>query len=179
MTSGHAANQKLNISYSTKSVTTKLKRAVTYDEENSPMMSHDPLTIWSREVTWKIESLLSSLLKCLWFSKMSMSHDSLTQKSRAVTWQMKNGIFFLGQSLWPPNLAGWWVIMRGTHPYCHMTLWSRSHMRSRDKPKAKYLLFCKFNDLQTWQSMIHDEENSPIMTLWSRDHVKSRDKLKT
>ena len=30
---------------------TKLGRVVVYDEENLPIMSHDPVTTWSREVT--------------------------------------------------------------------------------------------------------------------------------
>ena len=33
-----------------------------------------------------------------------------------------------------------------------MTLWSRSDVKSRDKSKAKYLLLCKTNGHQTWQS---------------------------
>ena len=44
-------NEKLNICYFTKPVTTKLNSGVTYDEENSSMISHEPLTTWSSEVT--------------------------------------------------------------------------------------------------------------------------------
>ena len=57
-----------------------------------------------------------------------------------------------------------------------MTLWPRSHARSRDKLKARYVLFCKANGHQTWQTdnlwwgkLIR---NDPL----TRDHVKSRDK---
>ena len=42
------ANKKLNISYFTKTVTTKLNRALIYDEDNSSMMSHDLLTMSRR-----------------------------------------------------------------------------------------------------------------------------------
>ena len=42
---------------------TKLGSA--YDDGNSPMMLHDPLTTWSHEVTWQIESLISPLPKDL------------------------------------------------------------------------------------------------------------------
>ena len=44
-----------------------------------------------------------------------MSRDSLTTKSREVTWQTENEISFLVQRLWPPNLAGWWLVMQKTH----------------------------------------------------------------
>ena len=162
-------------------------------------MPHDPLTTWSREVTWQVKSLISPIPQSLWppiltrrwlmmritqplchmtlwprvtwshvtkwelsisSSKSSMinklsrvvtndqgnspivSHDSLTTKSREVTWQTKNKIYSLAQRLWPPNLAGRRLIMRGIHS-CHMTLWPRGHMRSHDKLKTKYLLFNK------------------------------------
>ena len=81
-----------------------------------------------------------------------VSHDSLTTKSREVMWQTKSKISFLAQYLWPPNLSGWRLIMRGTHSQCHMILWPRGHMRSRDKLKTKYLLFRKVDGHQTWQS---------------------------
>ena len=51
-----------------------------------------------------------------------------------------------------------------------MMLWPRSHMMPRDKFKANYLLFCKANGHQTWQS---DElwwgkltHNDPLI-IWS------------
>ena len=57
-----------------------------------------------------------------------------------------------------------------------MTLWLRSHAQSRDKLKARYVLFCKANGHQTWQTdnlwwgkLIR---NDPL----TRDHMKSRDK---
>ena len=53
-----------------------------------------------------------------------------------------------------------------------MTLWSRSHMRSRDKLKAKYLLFYKANGHQIlqsddlwWGKLTH---NNPLI-MWSRE----------
>ena len=38
----------------------------------------------------------------------------------------KNIISLLTQCLWPPNLAGWWLIMRGSCPYNHdlLIMWS-------------------------------------------------------
>ena len=48
---------KRNISYSTKLLTHKLKRAVAYNEHNSPMMSHDPLTTWPLRSRDKLKAL--------------------------------------------------------------------------------------------------------------------------
>ena len=50
---------------------TKLGRVVTYDEETSPIMSDDPLIMWSCEVTWQIETLISPLPKDLWLPNMA------------------------------------------------------------------------------------------------------------
>ena len=44
----------------------KLGRVVAYDEENSLMKLHDPLTTLSREVTWQIKSLISPMPQSLW-----------------------------------------------------------------------------------------------------------------
>ena len=42
----------------------------------------------------------------------------------------------LPQCLWPPNLAVWWITMRSSHPWSHMTLWSRGRSRLREKLKT-------------------------------------------
>ena len=115
VTWGHVANRKFNIFYSTKPVTAKLSRAVTYDEGKSLMMSHDVLTKSSIEVKGQIENLVSAL----------------------------------PQALWSPNFAGESLMMKETHSWCHLTLWPRSRMRSRDKLKTKHLLFYKACDHQT------------------------------
>ena len=109
---------------------------VAHDEGNSPIMSHDPLTTYSREVMWQIKSLMSPI----------------------------------PQNLWPPNLTGGWLMIRRIHAWCHMTLWLRGYVMSRDKLKAWYLLFQKVYDHQTLQ----------ITHFWRRKLVvRSHDKLKT
>ena len=40
------------------------------------------------------------------------SHDSLVSRSCKTTWQTKSIISSLPQSLWLPNLAGWWLTLR-------------------------------------------------------------------
>ena len=46
-------------------MTTTLGRVGVSDEGNSPMMPHDPLTTWSREVMWQIKSLISPISQSL------------------------------------------------------------------------------------------------------------------
>ena len=45
-----------------------------------------------------------------------------------VTWQIKNVISPLSQGLWTPNVAGWWLRMRGLHLQSHVTHQSRAHV---------------------------------------------------
>ena len=54
-------NLKQNISSSAKLMAKKPGTVVTYDEGTPPMISHDTLTMWSREVTRQVERLISPL----------------------------------------------------------------------------------------------------------------------
>ena len=64
----------------------KLDMVVAYDEENSLMISHDPLTTWLRDVTWQIKSLIFPIPQGLGpraviyneGNSPMMSHDLLT-----------------------------------------------------------------------------------------------------
>ena len=44
------------------------------------------------------------------------SYDPLVIWSFKIMWQTKTIIHPLPQSLWPPNLAGWWYAIRSSHP---------------------------------------------------------------
>ena len=46
-----------------------------------------------------------------------------------------NIISQLPQCLWPPNVAGWWLTIRGSHPKNYVTLWSRGLAKSDGKLK--------------------------------------------
>ena len=134
---------------------------------------------WSHVTDWKLNISSSKRFIITKFCRAVTNdernspiilHESLTTKSCVVTWQTKNKISSLAQRLSPPKLAGWKLAMRGSHSLCHMTLWLRNHMKSRNKLKADYLVFCKTNGHQTWQSddllrgkLIH---NDPLIT-WS------------
>ena len=48
-----------------------------------------------------------------------------------VKWQIKNVITPLSQALWIPNLAGWWVRIRGPHPQSHVTLRYYGHVGNK------------------------------------------------
>ena len=45
---------------------TKPDKMETYNEGNSSIVSHDPVTEWSREVTWEIKDKISSLKQGRW-----------------------------------------------------------------------------------------------------------------
>ena len=113
---------------------------------NLPIMSQDPLTIWQHEVMWKIKNISSSwghfatklgrvITDCENNSPMKL-HDPLITCSSEVMWQIKDKISSLQQGLQPPNLAGQQLMLRGTHTWSHMTLWSRAHATSCNKLKT-------------------------------------------
>ena len=75
------------------------------------------------------------------------------------------------------NLAGYWFMMRGTHPWCHTSLWPRGHVvKKLNMSYSTKLMTTNLN-----RAVTYDENNSPMcqMTLWPRGHMNSRDKLKT
>ena len=45
-----------------------------------------------------------------------MPQNPLKMWKSEVTWPMKNKIYPLLRDLWSQNLAGYWLMMRGTHP---------------------------------------------------------------
>ena len=50
------------------------------------------------------------------------SLDPLIVWSCQITWQTKSIISPIPQCLWPPNLAGWYLILRGSYRYSHLIL---------------------------------------------------------
>ena len=56
----------------------------------------------------------------------------------------------LPQSLWPPDLAGWWLTLKGVYPKCHSTLCSCVFTRSRDRLKPLYLFYHSVYGHKTW-----------------------------
>ena len=56
------------------------------------------------------------------------SHDTSTTWPRDKS---KKFISLLSQGLWTPNLAGWWLKLRGPHPQSHVRLRYRGHVTNK------------------------------------------------
>lgn len=112
----HVLNQKLNISYSTRPVTSKSNRALTYNKGTHPYVTwpSDHVVKWDHVISWKlnISSSTSPMITILCGivtydegNSPIMSRDSLAISTSEVVWQTKK-TSPLAQRLWPPNL-GW------------------------------------------------------------------------
>ena len=66
------------------------------------------------------------------------SHGSLIVWSCKITWQAKIMSTLL-QSLWPPNLAGWWLTLTDSYLQSNMVVESRAPVRLLGKLKPLYL----------------------------------------
>ena len=73
------------------------------------------------------------------------THKATGHFDVVITWQIKNITFPFSQGLWTPNLAGWWLRMRGPHLQSHVTL----QLWSSDKSKIFNLHFRKAQGRQT------------------------------
>ena len=60
---------------------------------------------------------------------------------------------------------------RKTHPWCHVTLWSRSHVMSRWKLKTKHIFLHCVCDQQDWQDGDLEWEEPIHNVTWPSDHV--------
>ena len=91
------------------------------------------LLLWARVAKIEVNNMVCRvfLTQVLWklISNSGLKQEHLKFSSLAT----KNIIHLLPQCLCSPKLAGWWLTMRGSHPYNHMALWSRGLVRSRDK----------------------------------------------
>ena len=70
-------------------------------------------------------------------NKVIWPFDQVVLRDQVATWS--HIIFPLPQCIWPPNLASWWLVMRGFHPYFYFILWSPNLSRSRGKLKSLHL----------------------------------------
>ena len=76
------------------------------------------------------------------------SHNTLKTRSCRITWQPKIIISPQPECLWPPNLVGWWFILKSSYPQSYQNLCSHDLVSSRDKLKPLYLLYCSAYDHQ-------------------------------
>ena len=68
------------------------------------------------------------------------SHNAFKTRSCRITWQQ--------ECLWPPNLLGWWFILKSSYPQSYQNLCLHDLVSSCDKLKPLYLLYCSAYDHQ-------------------------------
>ena len=100
-------------------------------------------TLWSRgfcRITWKNKAIVSPLPKCPWLPNlvkyrptMIKSHNTLITWSCEITRQTKIIISALIQCLWLSKVVGWWLTVRGSHSWEHMT---RENFKNLKKLKS-------------------------------------------
>ena len=97
-----------------------------------------------------------------------------------IRWQTKTVISPLLHCLWPRNVAGWWLTMRGSQSYRQMTLWSHPLARSCDKKKSLYHFHIPYSH-RTWKygDLTYVAPNQwSYPKFWPRGLTTSRDKVK-
>ena len=89
-----------------------------------------------------------------------------------VKWKIKNIIPSFLNCIWSPNMAGWWLSLRGAHPWSYMSL-----LKSHDKIDMLYLHFHQTNYLQTCQAGHIPWGASTQKARWSFNYMVSWDHL--
>ena len=133
---------------------------VTYHEGFPPLKSHDPLNTTSQELNWQIKVLhlhyhniyshqtwQGDILLGVLTHKVTLSFITW---SCEVMWKIKYVMSPLSRDQWPPNMARCWLPMREFHPWVYITLYTRSHVSSRNQIK-KYLRCSNTYGHQTWK----------------------------
>lgn len=129
------------------SMTTKLRRVMTYHEGILPIKSHRPLISWPSVIIWHNKIIISPLTLFIWLPNFAgwwltrwapaiKSHETTITQLCKIMWQNKIIISQLPQYLWLSNLAGWWLTIRDSYPQSHMTHSSGGFASSRDKLKT-------------------------------------------
>ena len=147
------------------------------------MITWGHVTNWKLNISSSTRSMITKHGRLVTYVERDSpmeSNDPLTTLWCVVTWQIKRVTYPLWQGLWPWNLVSWWLMVRWTHPWSHMSLWPPVHMRSRDKLKTKYFFLQETYGYQTLQGadVWWDKDHNEIARPWSRDPM-SRVKLKT
>ena len=145
VTRNHVTNWNLNISSSKRFMITKLCRVFTKDEGNSPLMSHDPLTTKSHEVTWQKKPKFFLLhnacdhqtFRMETYNAGKLTHNVTWPSDHIVTWRhVTNQKQNISSSARPMATKLGRVVTydEGNSPI--MTLCSRDHVKSREKLKT-------------------------------------------
>ena len=128
-------NRSNYISTITESMATKLGRLVTYLEGFLSIELLNLLATWQYIFTTAVP-LATEPGRLVTYLEVSLPiklNDPLMKYSYKITLQTTNIVSPLTQCLMPPNLAGWWLTIKGSHPYCHTILQSYGLVKSLDK----------------------------------------------
>ena len=126
---------------------TELGRVMTYLEWFLPIKSHDHIITWSYKITWQTNINIypfKTMSIAINFGRVGIYNGefpSIKSPDPLITWSCKfmqnilAAVSLLPQGLYPLKLAKWWLTIRNLNPLIHTTLWTRGHVRSRDKLK--------------------------------------------
>ena len=119
------------------SVATKPGRNLTYLDGLPSVRLHDPLITSSCEITWTFKTTISTIWVSMATKLARMvtyldgllprkSNETLITRFCELTWQSEIIICPPLQCLWPPNLASWWLAIKGFYSMLHHPLitWS-------------------------------------------------------
>ena len=143
-------------------MTTKHGRMVTCLEGLPTIKSFSALIMWSWKVMWQENHSISHTRVLTDTRRGRMityldgllpikSFDPFIAWSCEIVWQIKSIISSVQQCLWPPDLAGWWLILRGSYRYSHMIFWLCGLAWSHDQLKTFYFYYCNTCGHQNWQ----------------------------
>ena len=115
-------NWEIFISTSTRPITTKHGKLVALGEVNAREVTWGYVTDQNRNISISKRSIVTKLDLVQLYGEAKLiikSHGSRILWSEEVTCQIEK-ISTNGQ--WPPNVAGWWLMMAESHPSRHITL---------------------------------------------------------
>ena len=81
--------------------------------------------IWTSSLDTPANYCLRPEISCVWVCYVMCFKDKLDLLitwSCEITWKTSYIISPVSQCLWPPNLVGWWLALRVSYRYSHLTL---------------------------------------------------------
>lgn len=84
----------------------------------------------------------------------------------------KNVIYPFLRYLWPPNLAGWWFVIRNCKLQSPMSMVMWGHTKNENS----YLIFVSVRSVATKSDrmMAYKKESPPIIVAWQNSHMTSK-----
>ena len=136
---GHVTYWIPYISTCTRPLATKHGNVKTQHQGSPLTYSHNPLTMFSEEVRWQTENIISAITMLMVTRTIKLVayqpkfpainlHDPSIRWWWVVIRQIKYIIFQSAEDPWTPNYARSWLTVRASHPWSRMTLWSREQL---------------------------------------------------